>query len=66
MAEEEYQRVLATLVMRRFQLLAAPGCEAMAERMASICPERYTYHATSWGKFPDGTDSVRLLKSCLG
>ena len=40
------------------QLLAAEACEPMARRMAAEHPDRFKFHPTTWGKFPDGTDKI--------
>ena len=44
----------------KYQVLAAPGMEAMAMTIANLNPARFMYHKTSWGKFPDGTDNIML------
>ena len=54
----------ATLVTRQahepkqYQIIAGPACEAMAQRIQASEPARFTYHETSWDKFPDGTDRI--------
>jgi phosphoribosylpyrophosphate synthetase len=40
------------------QLLAAEACEPMARRIAAQHPDRFKFHPTQWGKFPDGTDKI--------
>ena len=46
------------LLRRRYQVIAAPACEAMARRMEDSDPDRFFYHASTWDKFPDGTDHI--------
>ncbi|KAI2506674.1 ribose phosphate diphosphokinase [Fragilaria crotonensis] len=44
----------------QYRIIAAEGCEAMAKSMESEHPDRFTYHPTKWGKFPDGTDNIEV------
>jgi len=44
----------------KYQIIAAPGMEAMALRIVEQHPGRFLYHETQWGKFPDGTDNIML------
>lgn len=44
----------------RYQIIAAEACEALAIRMATKYPDRFTFHATEWSKFPDGTDNIEI------
>lgn len=44
----------------RYQIIAAEACEPLAERMARDYPDRFTFHATTWEKFPDGTDNIEI------
>lgn len=44
----------------RYQIIAADACVPMAERMALQYPDRFTFHPTTWEKFPDGTDSIEI------
>ena len=39
------------------QLLAAEACEPMAAH-GRRAPDRFKFHPTTWGKFPDGTDKI--------
>jgi hypothetical protein len=32
----------------------------MARRMEKQYPDRFTFHATRWDKFPDGTDNIEI------
>lgn len=45
----------------KYVILAAPGQEEFAQRMAKEYPERFSYYPSKWDKFPDGTDKI-----CLG
>jgi hypothetical protein len=44
----------------RYQILAAEAVEPLARRMAEKYPDRFTYHPTTWAKFPDGTDNIEI------
>jgi hypothetical protein len=44
----------------RYQIIASEACESMAKRMSQQYPERFTFHPTTWGKFPDGTDNIEI------
>lgn len=44
----------------KYQVLAAPGMENMAQSIAQMYPARFLYHKTLWGKFPDGTDNIMI------
>lgn len=41
-------------------LIAGPGMEGVAEALVARAPDRFLYHPTKWGKFPDGTDKIQL------
>jgi len=43
---------------RRYQIIAAEACEAMARRIEARDPERFAFHPSTWDKFPDGTDRI--------
>lgn len=45
---------------KRYQIIAAPVCEPMARRLQAKYPERFRFHPTHWGKFPDGTDNIEV------
>lgn len=45
---------------KRYQIIAAPICEPMARRLQAKYPERFRFHPTHWGKFPDGTDNIEV------
>jgi len=42
----------------RYQIIAAEAAAPLARRLVGAYPDRFTYHDTSWGKFPDGTDNI--------
>lgn len=44
----------------RYQIIASPGMEDMAESLQLQYPLRFKYHKTSWNKFPDGTDKIEI------
>jgi hypothetical protein len=44
----------------RYQIIAAEECEPLARRMEEANPDRFTFHRTTWGKFPDGTDNIEV------
>jgi hypothetical protein len=44
----------------RYQIIAAEECEPLAVRMEEAHPDRFTFHKSSWGKFPDGTDNIEI------
>ena len=44
----------------RYQIIAAECCEPLARRMAEKYPDRFIFHPTKWGKFPDGTDNIEI------
>lgn len=43
-----------------YQIIAAEACEQLARRMEETYPDRFTFHPTSWAKFPDGTDNIEV------
>jgi ribose-phosphate pyrophosphokinase len=44
----------------RYQIIAAPGMEKMANSLVDAYPNRFLFHKTKWGKFPDGTDNIEI------
>jgi hypothetical protein len=44
----------------RYQIIAAEECEPLARRIEKAHPDRFTFHKTTWGKFPDGTDNIEI------
>lgn len=44
----------------RYQIVAAEAMEGLAERLEELHPDRFRFHKTSWGKFPDGTDNIEV------
>ena len=44
----------------RYQIIAAPEAEPLAKKIVALHPDRFTYHATKWNKFSDGTDNIEV------
>lgn len=44
----------------RYQIIAAPSMEKLAESLVNLSPNRFLYHPTNWKKFPDGTDNIEI------
>ena len=44
----------------RYQILAAPQMEKLAQEIVDLFPNRFMLHKTTWDKFPDGTDSIQI------
>lgn len=44
----------------KYQIVAAPGMEGIAESIVAKWPDRFLYHKTQWKKFPDGTDNIEI------
>jgi len=44
----------------KYQVLASPGMEAIAQSIELSDPKRFKYNKISWGKFPDGTDNIEI------
>lgn len=42
----------------KYQIIAAEAAAPLARRLCDAYPDRFTFHDTSWGKFPDGTDNI--------
>jgi len=45
---------------KRFQIIAAAETEPLAKKMVEKFPNRFRFHPTVWGKFPDGTDKIEI------
>ena len=43
-----------------YQIIAAEAAEPLARRMQETFPDRFHFHETKWGKFPDGTDNIEI------
>ena len=43
-----------------YQIIAAEAAEPLARHMEATFPERFHFHETKWGKFPDGTDNIEI------
>lgn len=59
-AVEAWQQHFARNAEKKYQVIAAPGMESMAQTIAAMHPTRFMYHKTQWGKFPDGTDNIMI------
>lgn len=44
----------------RYQIVAAEAMEGLGQRLEALHPDRFRFHKTSWGKFPDGTDNIEV------
>ncbi len=44
----------------KFQIIAAPTMEKMAQNIVDLYPHRFRYYPTLWEKFPDGTDNIEI------
>jgi len=58
--EKLYQQLIRNRESIRYQIIAAEECEGLARRMAKEYPDRFVFHPTKWGKFPDGTDNIEI------
>eukprot|EP00752_Nemacystus_decipiens_P018353 g16464.t1 len=58
--EEEWPFHKSRRSQHRYQIVAAEAMEGMAERLEELHPDRFRFHKTSWGKFPDGTDNIEI------
>lgn len=43
-----------------YHIIAAEAAEPLARRMEASYPDRFTFHATRWKKFADGTDDIEI------
>jgi len=43
-----------------YQIVAAEAAAPLAHRMEQAYPDRFHFHETKWGKFPDGTDNIEI------
>jgi phosphoribosylpyrophosphate synthetase len=57
---EAWQQHFARNMDTKYQVIAAPGMENMAQNIAAMHPDRFMYHKTQWGKFADGTDNIMI------
>lgn len=48
------------LPRRNYQVIACEILGDMGERLQQEYPANFTYHETSWGRFPDGTDNIKV------
>lgn len=44
----------------KYQVIAAPEMETLAQQIAEAYPTRFKVWPTSWKKFPDGTDNIEI------
>lgn len=44
----------------RYQIIAAPEMEKLAQDIVELYPNRFMLHKTTWDKFPDGTDCIQI------
>ncbi|CAM9850376.1 unnamed protein product [Ascophyllum nodosum] len=58
--EEEWPFHKSRRSQHRYQIVAAEAMEGIARRLEEVHPERFRFHKTSWGKFPDGTDNIEI------
>jgi ribose-phosphate pyrophosphokinase len=58
--EEQWERYKLNRASKRYQIIAAEAMEPMARTLQEKYPSRFTFHPTSWGKFPDGTDFIEV------
>jgi len=56
----EYARHREMQSRKRYQVIAAKEWEGLSLNLESQFPERFHFHKTSWGKFPDGTDNIEV------
>eukprot|EP00968_Pinguiococcus_pyrenoidosus_P019715 scaffold2177_cov272-Pinguiococcus_pyrenoidosus.AAC.8 len=56
----EWATVLKEHRGRRFQVIAAEAWEDMALKLEREHPERFRFHTSSWGHWPDGTDNIEI------
>ena len=57
---DEYFDSTRGRMTKKYQIIAAPAMENMAESIVKAHPDRFLYHPTKWGKFPDGTDNIEI------
>ncbi|CAM9564493.1 unnamed protein product [Pylaiella littoralis] len=58
--EEEWPFHKSRRSQHRYQIVAAEAMEGLGERLEELHPDRFRFHKTSWGKFPDGTDNIEI------
>jgi phosphoribosylpyrophosphate synthetase len=57
---EEWEHYFKKNHTIKYQIIAAPTMELMAESIVTSNPYRFLYHRTKWGKFSDGTDNIEI------
>jgi len=55
--EDYFRQVSST---EKYQVIAAPEMETLANQIAEKYPTRFKVWPTSWKKFPDGTDNIEI------
>lgn len=55
---DEYFRTSAS--KERYQIVAAPEMESLAQQIVEAYPSRFRLWPTQWKKFPDGTDNIEI------
>ena len=55
--DKYFEQVSST---EKYQVIAAPEMETLAQQIAEAYPERFKVWPTSWKKFPDGTDNIEI------
>jgi ribose-phosphate pyrophosphokinase len=59
-ATQEWEMHKSKRRAQRFQIIAAESMEPMARTLEANYPDRFRFHPTAWGKFPDGTDCIEI------
>ena len=55
---DEYFRTSTS--KERYQIVAAPEMESLAQQIVEAYPTRFRLWPTQWKKFPDGTDNIEI------
>jgi phosphoribosylpyrophosphate synthetase len=58
--EEDWLEYFSKNSNVRYQVIAAPCMEGLANKLVELYPRRFKYHETMWRKFPDGTDNIEI------
>jgi ribose-phosphate pyrophosphokinase len=56
----KYSQQMERRESMRYHIIAAEDAEPLAKRMVNLYPHRFTFHATKWNKFSDGTDNIEI------
>ncbi|CAM9559536.1 unnamed protein product, partial [Choristocarpus tenellus] len=57
---DEWELLKQRRTGHRYQIVAAEAMEGLARSLQEKYPERFRFHPTCWGKFPDGTDNIEI------